>query len=262
MVSRVEHLDRQRRTGAGHRSAGALKPGDTGKTVARLVAGRLLRRAGIQRPRRPRRSEGREPLNVQQRRRYLGLFVEARTQGGRRFGGSPFEDFTRQDIELYLDKVKAVGRRPGDKGRRGGKSVRDAHLAAIRKLFEFAIDRGLTKFRNPTKGIKRRYKGKGNTPWNDDDFAKFRNHWDGFNVPRLAFEIALAFGFRRSDLHLLGDHLVGADGVLRTGMVKGSRSDALPDYPDNPIEIDLNDYPECARASGNSQGASRGNRRG
>jgi integrase len=189
------------------------------------------------------RALGATPLNQQQRRRYLDAFAEARTRGGRRFGGSPFEDFKRTDIELYLDKVKPVGRSKGNLGRRGGKSVRDAHLSAIRKLFNFAIDRELTKQRNAAGRIKGIYKGKGNGAWNADDIAKFRARWPHGTMARLAFELALAFGLRRSDLIRLGDHMVGGDGVLRTTEVKGSGSESN-DSPDKPIEIDLNDYPE------------------
>ena len=85
-----------------------LQPGDTGKgkSLDWLMAvyfgspeyenlGARARAAGI------------VPLNQQQRRRYLDAFAEARTRGGRRFGGSPFDDFKRTDIELYLELDKA-----------------------------------------------------------------------------------------------------------------------------------------------------------
>jgi site-specific recombinase XerC len=185
----------------------------------------------------------RDDHNRDQRRRYLGAFAEARTRGGRRFGGSPFEDFTKQDIELYLDKVKATGRSPGNKGRKGGKSVRDSHLAAIRVLFNFAIERGLTKLRNPAATIKRTYKSDGHTPWDDNDRAKFRACWAVGTMPRLAFELLLATGVRRSDLHLLSWDMVGRDGVLRTTEIKGSGSEAN-DHDAKPFVFDLGDYPE------------------
>ena len=119
-------------------------------------------------------------------------------------------------------------------------------MAAIRKLFNFAIDRELTKQRNPAARIKpTNPHGKAkHRPWNDADIIRFRNHWPVGTVARLAFELAWQTGFRRSDLHLLGDHLVGADGVLRLNETKGSASEAMPNHPDKPQELDLADYPE------------------
>ncbi len=224
-----------------------LQPGDTGKgrTLDWLMAvyygSPEFEKLGARQ-----RAAGFVPLNQQQRRRYLDAFAEARTRGGRRFGAGPFDDITRPVVELYLDTVKAVGRHPGSKGRKAGKSVRDAHLAAIRKLFNFAIDRELTKQRNPAGRIAGTYKGKGGAQagaWNPDDFAKFRTRWPVGTMARLAFELAVLLGLRRSDLIRLSDSMVGADGVLRTTEVKGSGSEAN-DHADKPIEIDLADYPE------------------
>jgi hypothetical protein len=164
--------------------------------------------------------------NQQKRRDYLTAFANARTEGGRRFGNGPFHSIKPSHIELWLDSIKPVSRHGVGKGYwKGGISVRDAHLIAVRVLFNWALDKELTTLRNPAARIETTYDCIGHAPWSDADRRKFHKRWPDFDgMPGLAAELAFLIGPRREDLLEFGDHLVEADGVLRWEEGKGSGS--------------------------------------
>src|SRR5215831_8375271 len=123
------------------------------------------------------------PQNQQKRRDYLMAFANARTTGGRRFGAGPFESIEQRHIELWLNTIKPVGRYTGLDGKikghfTDGSSVRDAHLAAVKKLYNFAIKKGLTTKANPCTFVEKKYVPGGHAPPSDESLARFRKTWE------------------------------------------------------------------------------------
>lgn len=71
-------------------------------------------------------------------------------------------------------------------------------------LFEWAVDAGYARS-NPVKDVKRpKAKVIGHTPWNYDDVAKFYEKHSLGSTARLAMDLLLFTGLRRSDVYRLG----------------------------------------------------------
>lgn len=100
----------------------------------------------------------------------------------------------------------------------GGRDKRaDTPFAAINfmkmmgYLFEWAVDAGYMD-ENPARGVKRpKVKTEGHTPWSEEDvIAFYRKHPEGSQA-RLAMELLLFTGLRRSDVYKLGPQHVKKD---------------------------------------------------
>ena len=71
-------------------------------------------------------------------------------------------------------------------------------------LFRLAVQGEYLEI-NPMPNVGRvKHKTKGFEPWTEDDIAKFREHWKEETPRRVAFEILLSTGFRRSDAVRIG----------------------------------------------------------
>lgn len=83
-------------------------------------------------------------------------------------------------------------------------------LKSMRGLFDWAVRNGHMD-QNPTIGVEPiRYKSSGFPAWTTDDAAAFCEKWEIGTAQRLAFELLLLTGLRRSDIHRLGpQHLDG-----------------------------------------------------
>ena len=104
-------------------------------------------------------------------------------------------------------------------------------LTAMRGLFSWAVRNGYVE-QNPTFGIEGiRYKSDGHPAWNKDDVIAFRQrHCEG-TMARLAMELLLITGLRRSDIIRIGrQHLRGDILSIRTKKTGAEVSVALPRY--------------------------------
>lgn len=98
-------------------------------------------------------------------------------------------------------------------------------------LFEWAVDAGYLK-ENPVRGVKRpKVSSSGFKPWTEDDVIQFyRVHGPGTQA-RLALEMILFTGLRRSDVWRIGPQHI-KDGAIE---VKATKNDAELFIPLHPI---------------------------
>ena len=163
------------------------------------------------------------PLRRAWRQGTLGWLIEA-YKGSAHWIGLARQ--TRRARVLILDKlVTAYGDRPVAEltaaGIRAGRDARaakpeaaNAMVKTLRALFSWAVEHQLARD-NPAAGVKMiAAKGDGFHTWTRAEIAAYRAHWSLGTRERLAFELALHTGLRRSDLCRLGPaHL--SEGVLQ-----------------------------------------------
>ena len=120
-------------------------------------------------------------------------------------GNVAFTDISRHDIERNLDK------------RADTPAQANNFLKAMRGLFAWAL-RNNHVTTDPTAGVTRiRYRAGGFVPWDMDDVEKFRKKHPEGSRARLAMELLLYTGLRRSDIVLAGrQHLRGDILSIRT----------------------------------------------
>lgn len=120
-------------------------------------------------------------------------------------GDSFYCDISKRDVEGALDARSAT---PGQA---------NALLKALRGVFEWAIKSDLATF-DPTHGVERlQYKSDGFEPWTSEDVHRFCLKWKIGTPQRLAMELLLCSGLRRSDLVRAGrQHMSGNTFTLRT----------------------------------------------
>jgi integrase len=99
-------------------------------------------------------------------------------------------------------------------------------------LLNFAVADGWRKD-NPVTAAKRvRHVTKGIRTWTEADIEAFRKRWPLGTPQRLAMEILLHTGMRRSDAVRLGrQHVVGNAFVLKTAKSQGRTELAIPIHP-------------------------------
>lgn len=108
-------------------------------------------------------------------------------------------------------------------------------LKAMRGLFAWAVRNGHMTV-NPADGVESfRYKTEGFAPWSVEDFQRFGHKWAIGSKPRLAAELLLHSGLRRSDIVRAGkQHMKGnvfTIRTLKTGAIVTS------EFPDHLMEI-------------------------
>lgn len=157
---------------------------------------------------------------------------------------------TQRNYRHILDRFRA---KHGDKG---AASIETHHLEAIflsmagkpgvvrnlRKrlnmVFNLAVRLGWRKD-NPvreTKGIKS--KSQGFIPWTEDEIGQFRDYWKTGTRERLALEMLLCLGQRRSDTRIMGrQHMVGAN-KIKVVQQKGGAKLTIRIHPALQAEID------------------------
>lgn len=109
----------------------------------------------------------------------------------------------------------------------------------LNTVFGLAVRLGWRKD-NPVRETKAP-KGKkgGFPPWSEEQITTYRNHWKSGTRERLAMELLLNLGQRRSDTHLMGrQHMVGAN-KIRVVQEKGGAPLIIRIHPDLQREIDL-----------------------
>lgn len=145
-------------------------------------------------------------------RKWAALSVATRRARGNLFlqmlknaDGAFFGDVSKRDVEAALDARAATP------------AQANCLLKALRGLFEWAVKSDLTIF-DPTHGVETvKYKSDGFEPWVAEDVAKFCSKWQIGTRQRLAFELLLCSGLRRSDIVRAGrQHMIGNTFSMRT----------------------------------------------
>lgn len=113
----------------------------------------------------------------------------------------PIRDLKRVHIEtLIAEKVDMPG-------------AANFRLRMLRMLMKFAVDRQMLGF-DPTTGIRNlRIEDPGFKDWGEENIATFRSFWPTGSKPRLAFELLLCTGQRRSDMVTMGRQHVSENGL-------------------------------------------------
>ena len=129
---------------------------------------------------------GLAPRGQRTRRNILEHWLET-------YGEGPVKDLQRKHVVAMIDG-KAT--KPG--------AARDL-LKALHSLMQFCVLAGLRED-DPTVGVKlpRRHSTDGFYSWTEDDIAAFRAFHASGTRPRLAFELLLNTGLRRSDVVRIG----------------------------------------------------------
>ncbi len=157
---------------------------------------------------------------------------------------------TQKNYRNILDRFRA---KHGDKG---AASIATHHLEAIfnamagrpgatrnlrRRLntvFSLCVRLGWRKD-NPVRETRPpRNRSQGFVPWSDDEIATFRGFWVSGTRERLALELLLCLGQRRSDTRVMGrQHLVGTNKIKVTQQ-KGGKPLVIRIHPALQAEID------------------------
>jgi integrase len=145
-------------------------------------------------------------------------------------GGEPLHTVTKAHIvSVYLNRLKPF--------------ERDNWLKALRGLFKFAVGALLVKA-DPTAGIQKTARSLAGSihTWTEPEIAQYRARHGLGTVARLALELLLNLGQRRSDVCRLGPQHV-RDGFIyvvqkKTKMEKVDRVLRIPILPDLKAALD------------------------
>lgn len=123
----------------------------------------------------------------------------------KRSKNAPFSHFTKSTIENGMDDRKDTPAQANN------------FHKAMNNLFIWAVTNNHVKI-NPCTGVKRlTYKSDGFPSWDETDVARFCIKWPVGTIPRLALELLLYSGLRRSDIVDAGkQHLKGQTFSMRT----------------------------------------------
>jgi integrase len=142
------------------------------------------------------------------------------------YGEGPVKDLRRKHVAAMID---AKATKPG--------AARDL-LKALRSLLRFCILAGLRED-DPTVGVKLpRHRTEGFYSWNEDDIAKYRAFHACGTRPRLAFEILLNTGLRRSDAVRVGRQHLKAGALHVKPQKTGGPVLVIPVVPELAAAID------------------------
>jgi len=129
----------------------------------------------------------------------------------KKHGSKPVAGFEAQHVDAVLGKVAE-------------KSTAQAHKLRKRllTLMRLAVKWKYAK-ENPMLSAERiKHKTKGYETWTDTDIEKFRAHWAEGTPQRIAFEILLYTGLRRSDAVKLGRQHIQGDYIVITTKKSGN----------------------------------------
>jgi len=125
-----------------------------------------------------------DPGTQRSKRRILERFCETA-------GDLPYKAYRRADVIKSRDKRRKT---PG---------AADNLVKALSRLFNWGIDNTLC-FHNPADRVPRIWNSEGHHTWEDFEVEQFRRHFPVGSMPRLALEVMINVGARRSDAAQLG----------------------------------------------------------
>lgn len=140
------------------------------------------------------------------------------------------EDLCRTGGDLTYSLISPSDVRSGIVRREGTPHMAIAYLSIIRALFAFAIDSGwMTK--DPTDGIStKQAKSDGYHTWTIEEVEKYQERHPVGTQARLALDIMLYTGLRRSDAILLGKQHI-KNGVINIRAGKNRAEITIPVLP-------------------------------
>lgn len=140
-------------------------------------------------------------------------------------GHVQFSKITRKHIREAMDRRAATPHAANN------------FLVAMNIVFRWALDHELIAI-NPCEGVRPlSAKIEGHHTWAEDEVAQYRQKHLVGTVPRLALDLLLFTGLRRSDVFRVGRQHV-KDGVLSIRMEKTGNSVHIPIFPELQRSID------------------------
>lgn len=138
-------------------------------------------------------------------------------------GHASFVDISKQDV---TNAVEERGSTPAQA---------NCVLKALRGLFEWAVKNDHTGY-DPTHGVEKlTYKSDGFEPWTSEDIHLFCRKWEVGTMQRLALELLLCSGLRRSDIVRAGrQHMTGNVFSIRT---KKTNTEITVEFPDRLTKV-------------------------
>lgn len=107
-------------------------------------------------------------------------------------GDLPFEMYRQEDLIKSRDKRKETP------------AAADNFVKAIKRLFNWAIEQKITTVANPAYKVAKIFKSEGHHTWTRAEIEKFRSHHPIGTQARVALEMLLGLGTRRSDVVRVG----------------------------------------------------------
>lgn len=162
---------------------------------------------------------------------------------------------TRKQFRYQLDRMRAkAGEAPlaeitqesivrGRDDRRAKPSDANKYLRASKRLYAFAVEHGWMR-ENPAAGVGKvplPNRQTGFLPWEEEDLARFEARWPVGTRERLALDLLLYTGVRRSDVVRLGRQHMRANGEIVIRTEKSVNSG-------RPIEVTITILPPLARS--------------
>lgn len=115
------------------------------------------------------------------------------------YGNDLVRDFRPKDIDVIL--AAKLEKRTVEKKTIGGTHAALRLREQLELMFKFAIKQEWITANPVDHAEEIEHKSTGFYPWNEEDIAAFRAFWDYGTKPRLAMELVLWTGARRSDAH-------------------------------------------------------------
>lgn len=120
-----------------------------------------------------------------------------------KYGNGPVREIKTKHVDAILGEIAKKSSAQAQKLKK-----RLTTLFRLAVKWEYRTD-------NPMLNAERvKHKPKGYTPWTEDDITKFRAHWPEGTSRRIAFEILLFTGLRRSDAVRLGRQHIQSDRIV------------------------------------------------
>lgn len=159
------------------------------------------------------------PATLKQRRHFMARLRDHTVQTGRAKGstlGEMHMDMPQAELVAFRDHFAATS------------GSADKMISAIRSMYRWAMERGMTKV-NPATGIGNIHRSMGGaTPWTAADLRQFAEHHPSGTMPRLALLLFIFTAARVSDAVVLGRrHESTVDGITWLSW-DAKKKDALP----------------------------------
>lgn len=158
-------------------------------------------------------------LSVSTRKQRSNIFTNFLEKAGK----SAFADVSKQDIERAIER------------RSHTPAQANCFLKAVRGVYEWAVKSELAVF-DPTHGVDRLSdKTDGFEPWTSEDVHLFCVKWPIGSMQRLALELLMFSGLRRSDIVRAGrQHMTGNVFSIRT---KKTNTEVTVEFPQRLLDV-------------------------
>lgn len=161
-----------------------------------------------------------KPLASSTQQTYRGILERFKDK----HGDKPVEKLETKHVNGFLDEA-------ADKPAAASNLRRMLYM-----IMEFAVGANYRKD-NPVRTAKKiKYKTRGFRTWSEDDISNYRKRWGTETPQRIAMEIMLHTGLRRSDAVRLGRQHLRKNGKLESFVIKTKKSQGA-------VELDIPVHP-------------------